>query len=347
MAKPCCLITGGAGFLGINLARLLLSKGWSVRSLDIVAFDYAERSRVDAVLGDIRDAGVVERAIAGVATVVHCAVALPLADEAEIWSTSVDGTRVLLDAARHHKVSRFIFISSTAVYGIPDHHPICETDALHGVGPYGEAKIGAERLCAEFGAGGLCVTVLRPKSFVGPERLGAFELLYDWAFDGHGFPVLGRGDNHYQLLDVEDLCEVIWLCLTLDQHLVNDTFNVGAKQFGTMRDNFQAVLDRAGHGKHVVSLPARPAVWLLRVLEALKLSPLYRWIYETAEQDSVVSIERLQSSLGYTPRYSNRDALVRNYDWYVAHRQDFQGHYGVSHRLPWKQGLLRLAKCFF
>lgn len=347
MAEPCCLITGGAGFLGINLARLLLAKGWAVRSLDIAAFDYPERSRVEAILGDIRNDSAVKQAMTGVAMVVHCAVALPLADEAEIRTTSVDGTRMLLEAAQRQGVSRFIFISSTAVYGVPDHHPICETDALHGVGPYGQAKIEAERLCAESRARGLCVTILRPKSFVGPERLGAFELLYDWAFDGHGFPVLGRGDNSYQLLDVEDLCEVIWLCMTLDQHLVNDTFNVGAKQFSTMRDNFQAVLDRAGHGKHVVSVPAGPAVWLLRVLEALKLSPLYRWIYETADQDSVVSIERLQSSLGYTPRYSNRDALLRNYDWYVAHRQDFQGHVGVSHRLPWKRGFLRLAKWFF
>lgn len=347
MPKPCCLITGGAGFLGINLVRLLLSKGWSVRTLDIAAFDYPERTRVDAVLGDIRDASAVEQAMTGVAMVVHCAVALPLANDTEIRTTSVDGTRMLLEAAWRLGVSRFIFISSTAVYGIPDHHPICETDALHGVGPYGQAKLEAERLCAEFRARGLCVTVLRPKSFVGPERLGAFELLYDWAFDGHGFPVLGRGDNSYQLLDVEDLCEVIWLCLTLDQHRVNDTFNVGAKQFGTMRDNLQAVLDRAGHGQHVVSLPVGPAVWLLRWLEALKLSPLYRWIYETAYQDSVVSIERLQSSLDYTPRYSNRDALVRNYDWYVAHRQEFQGHFGVSHRLPWKRGFLRLVKWFF
>lgn len=347
MDKACCLITGGSGFLGINFARLLLLKGWPVRSLDIAVFDYPERIHVDAILGDIRDASVVERAMTEVGMVVHCAAALPLATEADILSTDVDGTRVLLAAAWRRGVSRFIFISSTAVYGIPEHHPIREDDVLHGVGPYGRAKIEAERLCADYRARGLCVTILRPKSFVGPERLGAFELLYDWAFDGHGFPVLGRGENVYQLLDVEDLCQVIFLSMTLDRSLVNDTFNVGATQFGTMRENFQAVLDRAGHGQHVVALPAKPAVLLLRLLEALRLSPLYRWIYETVDQDSVVSVERLQSRLGFTPRYSNRDALVRNYDWYVAHRRDFRGRYGVSHRLPWKRGLLRIAKWFF
>ena len=347
MAKACCLITGGAGFLGINLARLLLSKGWSVRSLDMAAFDYPEKDRVDVIRGDIRDADAVNRAMTDVATVVHCAAALPLAGATEILSAEIDGTRLLLDAAWRHGVSRFVFISSTAVYGIPDHHPIREDDQLKGVGGYGRAKIEAERLCADFSARGLCVSVLRPKTFVGPERLGVFELLYDWAFDGHGFPVLGSGNTLSQLLDVEDLCQVIFLCLTLDPSLVKNTFNVGAAQVGTMRNNFQAVLDRAGHGRQVVGLPAKPVVFLLRVLEALKLSPLYRWIYETADQDSVVSIERLHSRLGFTPRFSNSEALVRNYDWYVAHRRDFQGHYGVSHRLPWKRGFLHFAKCCF
>lgn len=276
MAKACCLITGGAGFLGINLARLLLSKGWSVRSLDMAAFDYPENDRINVIRGDIRDANVVNRAMADVAAVVHCAAALPLAGTTEILSTKIDGTRLLLEAAWRHGVSRFVFVSSTAVYGIPDHHPIREDDQVNGVGAYGRAKIEAERLCADFSARGLCVTVLRPKTFVGPERLGVFELLYDWAFDGHGFPVLGNGNNLYQLLDVDDLCQVILLCLTLEPSLVRDTFNVGAAQVGTMRANFQAVLDRAGHGKQVVGLPTRPIVLLLRVLEALKLSPLYR-----------------------------------------------------------------------
>lgn len=342
-----CLVTGGSGFLGINLIRFLLARGVRVRSMDIAPFDHPERDRVDAVLGDVRDPGAVVRALQGVQAVVHCAAALPLAPETEIRSTDIGGTQLVLDAAWQRGVPRVVFISSTAVYGIPDHHPLVETDAMRGVGPYGEAKIEAERSCAEYRLRGLCVPVLRPKSFVGPERLGAFELLYEWAADGHGFPLLGRGDNRYQLLDVDDLCEVIWLCLTREAERVNDTFNVAARDFGTMRDNVQAVLDRAGHGRRAVALPQRPAVWLLRVLEALHLSPLYRWIYETAGQDSEVSIERLQSRLGFTPRHSNRQALQRNFDWYVAHRAEFQGRYGVSHRVPWRHGALGWAKWLF
>jgi nucleoside-diphosphate-sugar epimerase len=341
------LITGGSGFLGINLCRYLLARGQKVRSLDIAPFDYPERSTVEVIVGDVRDRDTVERAMADVKFVVHAAVALPLSRPEDITSTDVQGTRIVLEAAFSHGVSRVIFTSSTSVYGIPDHHPILEEDRLQGVGPYGEAKIAAEKHCLSFREAGHCVPVLRPKSFVGPERLGVFELLFDWAYEGRNFPVLGSGDNLYQLLDVEDLCEAIHLCATLDPVRVNDTFNVGAKKFGTMRENFQAVLDRAGHGKHVIGLPALPVIWTLKLLEQLRLSPIYQWIYNTAAQESFVSIERLESKLGFVPRYSNRDALLRNYDWYVAHRDEYRGKTGVSHRVPWKKGALQLAKYFF
>jgi nucleoside-diphosphate-sugar epimerase len=188
---------------------------------------------------------------------------------------------------------------------------------------------------------------LRPKTFVGPERLGVFELLYDFAYEGRNFPVIGSGNNPYQLLDVEDLCEVIHRCATRDAGLVNDTFNVGAEQFTTMRENFQAVLDRAGHGRKVVGLPAGPAVAILKLLSLLRLSPLYPWIYDTAGKDSFASVERLKKALEFSPRHSNVSALLRNYDWYVAHRKEYSGKIGVTHRVPWKHGVLGLAKYFF
>ncbi len=342
-----CLVTGGAGFLGINLIRHLLARGHKVRSLDIAPFDYPERDAVEVIQGDIRDRATVERAMSGVDIVVHAAAALPLYSKEAIFSTDIEGTRILLESASSDGVSRFIHISSTAVYGIPDHHPLLEDDRLEGVGPYGEAKIRAEQLCLEYRARGLCVPIVRPKTFVGPERLGVFELLYDWAFDGRNFPLLGMGDNRYQLLDVEDLCHAIYLCATGERSLVNDTFNVGAKQFGTMREDFQAVLDHAGHNKRVIGFPARPLIWTLKVLELLHLSPLYRWVYETAAKDSFVSIERIEIRLGFAPKYSNREALIRNYDWYVANRTKIRGTSGISHRAPWKQGILRLVKRLF
>ena len=340
------LVTGGAGILGINLVRHLLAKGETVVSFDREPFDYPERPKITEIRGDIRDRAATRRAAEGCDLVVHAAAALPLYAPEEIHTIDIDGTRTVLEAARDAKCKRVVHVSSTAVYGVPDHHPLVESDQMHGVGPYGIAKVEAEHVCEAARKAGQIVPILRPKSFVGPERLGVFALMYEWAREGRDFPILGAGNNRYQLLDVEDLCEAIYLAGTVDAARANDTFNIGAAEFTTLREDFQAVLDAAGHGRKMRSLPVAPAIWALRALEKVKLSPLYPWIYETVTEDSFVSIDKARERLGWTPRFSNKDALVRNYMWYLAHA-DSLGTAGVTHRVPWKQGALALAKLVF
>jgi len=342
------LIIGGAGFLGINLVRHLFSKNLKdIVVLDFAEFDYSEKNQIAFIKGDIRDKEAVGQAMRGVNLVVHAAAALPLYKKSDIYSTDIEGTTNLLEEAYRQQVDRFIYISSTAVYGIPDHHPLYEDDKLCGVGDYGIAKIRAEGVCLGYRAKGMCVPVIRPKSFIGPERLGVFALFYDWAKDGKNFPMIGNGNNRYQLLDVEDLCEAIYVCATKDKEIVNDTFNIGAKEFTTMKEDWQAVLDEAGYGKKVIPFPAWPAITALRILESLRLSPLYKWVYETASKDSFVAIEKAEKKLGFKPRNSNKDALLRNYHWYLDNLKRFEGKSGVSHRVPWKQGILKALKAFF
>lgn len=336
--------------MGINLIRHLLENGVKdIASVDIADFDYPEREKVVIFKGDIRDYALMGRAMKGVDIVVHTAAALPLYKRSEIYSVDVDGTRAVLEAAYRQKVGRFIHISTTAVYGIPKRHPIYETDDLGGeeIGDYGRAKVMAEDVCLEYRKKGMCLSILRPKSFIGPERLGIFAILYEWAKDGKNFPIVGSGNNRYQLLDVADLCRGIYLCMTKDRGLVNDTFNIGAKEFTTIRGDFQSVLDHAGHGKRIVSFPVRPALLALSALRSLGLSPVYKWNYGTVYVDSFVSMEKAERVLGFVPEYSNKDALIRNFEWYLANMDKFGSRTGVSHRIPWKQGALKILKLFF
>ena len=124
---------------------------------------------------------------------------------------NVEGTATLLAAALEARVRRVVFISTTAVYGIPETHPIDESAPLHGVGHYGRSKIEAEEVLREFERRGLAAVVIRPKTFIGPERLGVFEILFDWIREGRRIYVLGSGRNRYQLLAVEDLVDAIAL----------------------------------------------------------------------------------------------------------------------------------------
>lgn len=340
-------VTGGSGFLGINMIRFLLKRGHKITNYDIAEFEYPEINQITSILGDIRDPKILEKSMRGCDVVLHFAAALPLYSEEDIFTTDVDGTRNVLEAAHKLGIKRVVYTSSTAVYGVPDHHPLYETDPMIGVGPYGQAKIDAEGICQDYRKKGLCIPIIRPKSFIGPERLGVFALFYDWAKDGHSFPILGNGKNRYQLLDVEDLCEAVYACSTLPATKVNDVFNIGAKEFTTMQEDYQAVLGYAGFGKKIRPIPAGPAIAILKILEKLKISPLYAWVYATAAKDSFVSIEKAEKVIGYKPKYSNKDALIRNYKWYLENFKEFENKSGISHRVPWKQGILRFAKVFF
>ncbi len=343
------LVTGGSGFLGINFIRYLVGKNDEVISLDKEPFDYPDmKGKIRAVLGDIRDKKVVDECMEGVDVVMHGAAALPLYSKQDIMTTNIDGTRLILQSAYEHGVKKVVYISSTAVYGIPDHHPIYEKDRLIGVGPYGESKIKAEEICQEFRQKGMCVPVVRPKSFIGPERLGVFAIFYEWASEGRSFPMIGKGNNRYQLLDVEDLCEAVYMLGTAtDYDKINTVFNIGAEDFTTMREDYQVVLDYGGYGRKIKPSPAWFVIFALTVLEKLRLSSLYPWVYKTASKDSFVSVEKAKRILGFVSRYSNKDALLRNYKWYLENKQNLASSPGISHRVPWKQGILRLAKVFF
>lgn len=341
------VVTGAAGMLGGWLVRRLRAHACPVSGVDIrPAADPFDDVRY--AVADVRDLPAMTRAFEGAHAVVHCAAGLPSYPEPEIQSVIVDGTRTVLGAAREAGVSRVVHISSTAVYGLPTVVPTTEEHPRTPVDAYGRAKAAAEEACEQFRAGGLCVPILRPKTFLGPGRMGLFAMLFEWAQEGRNFPVLGRGDVRIQMCAVEDLADCVVAALTAPAALANDTFNVAAARFGTLREDFQAVLDAAGHQRRVVSIPARPAAAVLRLLQRTGLSPVYGRLVSKLLSDSYVSTDKVRERLGFEPRYSNQEALRSTYQWWCGRQPGGgRGRAGRTSRDPWSQGALRAAKVFF
>jgi len=344
------VVTGAAGMLGTHLVRRLASEGWSVTGVDVRPAA-APNGSVRHVVADVRDRAAMSAAVSGADAVVHCAAALPSYPAEQIRSIIVDGTRTVLGAAASAGVPRLVHMSSTAVYGLPTVVPTTEEYPRSPVDDYSRAKAAAEVVAEQLRSDGNCVSILRPKTFLGPGRMGLFSMLFEWAEEGRHFPVLGRGDVRIQMLAVDDLIDGVLAVLHAPERHANDTYNLAAAEFSTIRDDFQSVLDAAGHGRRVVSLPARPALLTLRLLELSRLSPVYGRLLHKLMADSYVSVDKASVQLGFNPTFSNRDAILRTYEWWQKNRvvqsPGEQARSGRTSQDPWRQGALSAAKVFF
>jgi nucleoside-diphosphate-sugar epimerase len=285
------------------LCRFLVAQGFTVRSVDCAAPRSGEQPPIQFIRGDVRDPVVVANAMRGVSYVVHAAAADLTQSNDVIYSTSVIGTGNVLQAALRYQVDRVVFLSSRAVYGAHAHHLMYEADELRGRGPGAESKIEAESLCQEARLSGLCVPILRCADMVGPGCQGLYRQLFESAATGRHFVIPAPGWRTCQVLDLDDVCAAIQQCLMMRAGLVNDTFNLGSSDFSTVRDCFQSVLDLAGHGKRVISLP-RPLAAALQVLESRGPVP--------AAADNALSVRHIDNKLDFRARHSSLAALLRH-----------------------------------
>lgn len=332
-------ISGGSGFLGAHLADRLLDAGEAVRSLDLAA---RSDPRVTGIAGDVRDPAACAELCRGAEVLVHAAAALPIRrSAAEIRSVNVEGTASVLAAAAEAGVRRAVVISSGVVYGIPHGVPVAEDAPAAPIEPYGRAKLEAERLCAAFAKRGLETVILRPAAVVGPGRLGVFGILFDWIREGRRVYTLGPGTNRYQLLAVEDLAEAIGLAAK--HPVAGATFNLGARELGTVAEELAGLVEHAGTGSRVTPLPAAPARFALAALDAARLSPLSAWHYRSAGCDVVLDVSRAERQLGWRATRSNAEILAAAYDWYLANR-DAAGRAGHGHRARWSEGALAVLR---
>jgi nucleoside-diphosphate-sugar epimerase len=340
------LITGGTGFLGVHLARKLLQDKYKVTLFDLAPLDAKDLiGKVEVIQGDIRDKKKVDAAISGHDYVIHAAAALPIVvSKRIIYNVNIDGTKCVLEACLKNGVKRVVYISSTAVYGVPRQLPETETAPIDPIGYYGESKVAGEKLCREFGEKGLSYNILRPKTFLGTERLGVFELWFEAIYSGHRVFLLGDGKNRYQLLWVNDLVNAIEKAMT--SKVENEVFNIGAKEFQTWRKDLGYVIKQDKSKSNITSLPTKPSQIILQILELFHLSPIAAWHYKTMPVDSYVSIEKAEKLLNWHPTKSNQELFMESYLWYKKNRMRVINKVGNTHRVGWNFKILNLVSKF-
>jgi UDP-glucose 4-epimerase len=232
------LVTGGAGFVGSNLARELVARGDRVRVLDDLSVGrlaYLEGVPHELVRASLADGAAVRAAVTGADAVVHLAAraGIPdsVADPIGTLEANVTFTVGLLDAARLAGVRRFVLASSNAATG--DHEPPAdERDLPHPVSPYGASKLAGEAYCQAYAATyGIPACVLRFSNAYGPFSLHKKSVVAAWlraALGGRSVTIHGDGSQTRDFVFVGDLAAAVVAALNApDEHVAGEVFQVG------------------------------------------------------------------------------------------------------------------------
>jgi nucleoside-diphosphate-sugar epimerase len=173
---------------------------------------------------------------------------------------------------------------------------------------------------------------------MGHGRLGIMQILFEWVRQGKNIPVLGAGTNLYQFVHADDLADA---CIRAAARAGASTYNVGADRFGTMRETLEGLVQHAGTGSRVVSVPMAPAVAMMKLTSRLGASPLGAYHSLMYGRAMYFDLARTKRELGWSPVHDNIGMFCDSYDWYLRHRDEVFARRGASHhRSAVKQGAL-------
>ena len=316
---PSVLITGGAGFIGSNFTRMLSRRHPDYKITVLDALTYAGRrenladleadGKIAFVHGDIQDAEIVDGLLADHEWVVHFAAEThndrSIMEAGSFIATDVNGTFVLLEAARRHGCKRFVHISTDEVYGDALNGPSREDSALNPKSPYSASKAGADRLAySYFQTFDVPVVITRCTNNYGPyqypEKL--IPLFTTNLLEDRPVPVYGSGGNTRDWIHVLDHCEAVYLLLHDTGH-VGEVFNVSSGVELSILDVTDTLLKILGKGKELIQMVTdRPGHVIAHSVDSSKFRREFNW----------------------QPAYSFADGIAETVAWYQENRAWWQ-----------------------
>ncbi|RJO67559.1 MAG: NAD-dependent epimerase/dehydratase family protein [Myxococcales bacterium] len=316
------LVTGVTGFTGGHVGRALAKRGHAVRALVRREEDAARvrEAGIEVALGDLRDAGAVERAVEGVELVYHIAAAFRVAGQPDGFyrDVNVGGTRNVLNAARKHTVRRVVYCSTVGVHGEVGREPVDESAPFNPGDIYQRTKVEAEQLAAAAFAHDLPGVIFRPGGIYGPGDT-RFLKLFRAVYRGR-FVMLGSGEVHYQLVYIDDLVEGILLCGQRD-NAPGNVYILTGEPVITLNQFVRYVADAVGVKPPrwrvplwPVKVAAHACEWVCRPLRIPP--PIYPRRVDFFCKERAFKIDKARRELGFEPKVAPAEGLRRTAEWY-------------------------------
>jgi nucleoside-diphosphate-sugar epimerase len=335
------LVTGGSGFLGAEIIKKLISRGFKVSNLDLITnnnndiqnfqIDILEKNNLELVFKNNN-----------FDIVIHSCAKVPISNSKKNFNeVNVQGTKNVLELTKKYKVRRFVYISSSAVYGLPKKVPIKEDDIREPVEPYGLSKKQGEDLCLSE-MNNTNIGIIRPRTVIGGDRLGIFSILFEWIKSDLPVPVLNNGNNLYQFIDVDDLAEAICL-IGLSKYV--GSLNIGSNSYTSIRDILSQLIKYNSSNSKIKNLDSSLVFNFLKFCVKYNIVPLKEYHYLAYGKDIYFDTSLSKKILNWEPSISNFESLKNSYNNFINHKNINLENQAV-HKKPLKSLILKYASIF-
>lgn len=293
---------------------------------------------VEYIRGDIRDLPTCIDASRQVTVVFHAIAQVPLAKNRSLtWETNVLGTENICKAVEVCEVKNFVYISSSAIYGIPRELPVTLTTQKLPVEHYGHTKLLGEEIARSLHRNEVNVSIVRPRTILGSARLGIFGILFKWISLGINIPILGNGVGAYQYVHIEDLVQGI---IKASSAIGLNEYNLGCVVYKSFAEEIQNLCDHSKSGSKIFSLSSIVYRPLISIVSKLGFLPFA--VYQLKMFSRPMYFDSTESwlALDYSPRWTNLECLLDSYDAFtklgnvktdnLSHHQTLIKHRGLD-----------------
>jgi 2-alkyl-3-oxoalkanoate reductase len=289
--------------------------------------DHLPKERVSLITGDLKDKESLRRAICGIEVVFHAGAAVSGPRE-ELETSTIRGTRYMLELAQAEGVKRFVHISSLSVYQVYQLQrnaivdETCPVESMaERIGPYAHAKVEAEKLAMAYADQGLPVVVVRPGLIYGPRGTVLFPHL-GYAIKNRLFAVVGSGTNLLPLTYVDNAVEGIVLAAN-SETAVGRAYTIVDGDEITQKEYLRRFLTAAKLNFFVVSIPFPLLLGTVKVVEQLRKTGILGsksgpTVYGLASKYKSLRFDttKARTELRWSPRVTLEEGLQRTFTWY-------------------------------
>ncbi len=322
------LITGGTGFIGSRLALRCLESGDGVvvYGQENTPAEKQNRKTIEdagakIILASMMDTEALSGAMEGIDVVFHLAAAQHEANvpDSLFWDVNVKGTKQLLEIAEKKGVGRFVHGSTIGVYGSALSGHLDESSELRPDNIYGVTKLAGEKAVLEAGDR-LPVVVIRISETYGPGDRRLLKLFK--VIDKKAFFMIGNGKNVHHLIYIDDLIDGFLAAARSDKAL-GEVFVLAGKEIVTTNEMVGTIAQVLKKKLLPVRVPLFPMMAVAIIMESILRPmgiqpPLHRRRMDFFKKSFLFSLDKSRDILGFEPRYSFHDGVVKTAQWYKS-----------------------------